>query len=721
MSVTLSLFAGAGAQFLDNNGNVLSGGLIYTYNAGTTTPLATYTSNLGTVAHPNPIVLDSAGRIQGGELWLTTGFGYKFVTKDSNNVLIGTYDNVPSSAQPPIVNDASSIAYEQGNSTTAGAFIIGQTYLITFIGTTNFQLIGASANQIGVHFIATGVGSGNGTAEYSRTVQSKLRETVSVKDFGAVGNNVADDTVAIQAALDSLTAGGQLYFPPGTYLVSGGGLLLQPKSNTTMVGVSGATTLKISSAPSTVSIFGTLNAVSNLIFDGLIFDGNSSVVLGFDTFGLQFPDVGDITVKNCTFKNFVRDGMLLGLTTKVDHLTVDTCNFSNIGFNGVRAYNARMQYINNSRFFDFITSSLDFNPILVENSETTTIVTNNYFSNDSANWLSGNSTLSLMSDRSYAAGNTIIGGGMIVVHSGPYGRTGIKSYRIIGNSIQNTVSPGIIVNTDVNTDIIVSNNYIQNPFSSGIYIVSVNAPPYTANTPVIVSNNIIQDISNDTYISTFQPACIKVGQTSNVIVTGNQCITPRWAGIAILSGANNCTVQGNTIIGQRGQAPTDFLTNVGGGIVVSTSGISFNDDIFNITINGNFIYDFLTTVSPPSNNFRAGGIVAYSDGGKILEYITITNNVVRNGNGIAIQTYFLKNSTVDGNTIWNSNGDIVDTSSTTLLLNAVIGQYTAAPTTGTWKRGTILYNSTPASAGYVGWACTAAGTPGTWKTFGLIS
>ena len=63
MSVTLSLFAGVGAQFLDNNGAILSGGLIYTYTAGTTTPLTTYTTNLGTVAQPNPIVLDSAGRI----------------------------------------------------------------------------------------------------------------------------------------------------------------------------------------------------------------------------------------------------------------------------------------------------------------------------------------------------------------------------------------------------------------------------------------------------------------------------------------------------------------------------------------------------------------------------------------------------------------------------------------------------------------------------------
>lgn len=45
----------------------------------------------------------------------------------------------------------------------------------------------------------------------------------------------------------------------------------------------------------------------------------------------------------------------------------------------------------------------------------------------------------------------------------------------------------------------------------------------------------------------------------------------------------------------------------------------------------------------------------------------------------------------------------------------------AAPTTGTWIRGDIRYNTAPVASGFVGWVCVAAGTPGTWKTFGAIS
>ena len=93
----------------------------------------------------------------------------------------------------------------EGDITIAEADIVALEAFDTTLGTS------AGSNSVG--FLQAGTGAS------SRTVQAKLRETVSVKDFGAVGNGIADDTAAIQAAL---TAAERVYFPtPSTsYLIS---------------------------------------------------------------------------------------------------------------------------------------------------------------------------------------------------------------------------------------------------------------------------------------------------------------------------------------------------------------------------------------------------------------------------------------------------------------------------------------------------------------------
>ena len=105
-TVTLSIFGGVGAQFFDNSGNPLTGGFIYSYQAGTTTPLPTYTSSAGNTQHQNPIELDAAGRVPGGEIWLDYAYLYKFILKTAAGVTIATYDNVGGSfnASPIIAN-----------------------------------------------------------------------------------------------------------------------------------------------------------------------------------------------------------------------------------------------------------------------------------------------------------------------------------------------------------------------------------------------------------------------------------------------------------------------------------------------------------------------------------------------------------------------------------------------------------------------------------------
>jgi len=93
MTAFLSPLAGAGAQFFTNAGVVLSGGQLFTYIAGSTTPQATWVDSTQNVQNPNPIILNSAGRPP-NEIWLQNGSAYKFILKDSANNTLGTWDNI---------------------------------------------------------------------------------------------------------------------------------------------------------------------------------------------------------------------------------------------------------------------------------------------------------------------------------------------------------------------------------------------------------------------------------------------------------------------------------------------------------------------------------------------------------------------------------------------------------------------------------------------------
>jgi hypothetical protein len=181
MSVNLSFIGGAGWQFLDNNGNPLSGGKIYTYAAGTVTPQTTFTGRDGLTANTNPIILDAAGRTP-AQIWSTEGVLYKYTVTTATDVSIRVWDNIGGSV---VAGDlADDLAAPSGSS------------LVGFL-------------QAGTGAVAT-------------TVQAKLRESVSVKDFGAVGdwNGVAGTNNApfFQAAQNANEA--IIIAPEGVYLIN---------------------------------------------------------------------------------------------------------------------------------------------------------------------------------------------------------------------------------------------------------------------------------------------------------------------------------------------------------------------------------------------------------------------------------------------------------------------------------------------------------------------
>jgi len=136
---TTSLSPTPKLQFFDLNGAPLSGGLLYTYAAGTTTPLATYTDSTGNFANTNPIVLDSRGE---ANVWLE-GAIYKFALYTSAGVLIWTVDNINGSTfASNATGDGTTTAFSVVNGFTAiyinGVYQNRNTYTVTS-GTVTFS------------------------------------------------------------------------------------------------------------------------------------------------------------------------------------------------------------------------------------------------------------------------------------------------------------------------------------------------------------------------------------------------------------------------------------------------------------------------------------------------------------------------------------------------------------------------------------------------------
>lgn len=278
-------------QFSNALGLPLAGGKLYTYLAGTTTPVATYQDQDLTTANENPIQLDSTGSCT---IWLDPAKSYKFTLKSVLGI-----------TQPgwPVDN------------------ISGASNLISLEPTLGlYAKLTALAAAVGsslIGFIQAAVGA------VARTVQDKLRDTVSVKDFGVVGDG-SDEYVGITAAWNyALSAGKSLHFPAGVYSCGANNFPFKnPAYPATSILDCG-----------NISIFG---------------DGPATVLktvsaAGTDVINLYF-------VKNLHFRNLMITADLTGSAGSGSNGISIVGGFDNLSFDGIKGLN--LPYVDKGTYLD---------------------------------------------------------------------------------------------------------------------------------------------------------------------------------------------------------------------------------------------------------------------------------------------------------------------------------------------------------------------------------
>jgi len=654
MAVNLSLLAGAGWQFFDNSGNVLTGGKIFTYAAGTTTPQVTYTSNSGLTPNANPIVLDASGRVSGsGEVWLSEATAYKFVIKDSNDVLIGTYDNI------------------SGNNDGINTFIAELAN--TSDPTKGDALVGFRQSNSG----------GNLTGSVGRTVHQKLQEIISFKDFGAVGNGSTDDATAVQAAITN--AGGRV--------IDGQGLTY--KINTPLTGVTSNTTIQnavfdfsnMAVQPSVdrcISVTGTLATPVSLTADTL-FESNIVTVASTSSFTaddlvfLKSTAVWD-SATGTTYGQYARiksvdtptqltlyssvliefttaAAATIGIVTPVQNVTFNNVKFIGANANGQNAL--YIQYgedcnVNNCLFEYFDYLAVGF-------------------------FRCYNSTIdSTRMKFARQAGNAYgfsIGGGC-------YGCSVTNSW---GEDCRHTVTigdnDGLNLFTRVENNTAVSNKDAGfDSHSASIYttftgnMVEMSADRFlTSNHDGIICQGAHSVISNNTVIGfkgsgiVYQPV-FQNGYKTSVVIIGNKLVaddtgygTGSGVGIyCIIDATGGANINGVII---KGNAISGGANNALGLIGYYVNANKANSTIDNIIVEGNVTS---STINGTAIQIRAGGASA------ILNNVNVANNIVSTSSLRGI--YFL--CTAASAKIQNITGgnNVIDATTYGIVFNDTTGE-----------------------------------------------
>lgn len=249
--MSASLIPNIKFRWFDNNGNPLSGGLVYSYISGTSTPANTFSDEPGTTPNTNPVVLDSAGY---AAIYLDDSISYRIVVKTSTGVTIQDVSNVTGTS--PTVT-ASTVIDETVTATQGQTLIPFTLSYIPGSGALQVSLNGAvqvldtDYSETDANSITFATGLNAGDVVYARNfttavftapnaavvpysgpdgdtyVASALDDLYGLTDAlgkdirtyaGIVADGVTDDFVALQAAFNTAYTNNEtIYFPSGVY------------------------------------------------------------------------------------------------------------------------------------------------------------------------------------------------------------------------------------------------------------------------------------------------------------------------------------------------------------------------------------------------------------------------------------------------------------------------------------------------------------------------
>lgn len=708
MTVNLSALGGAGQQFFDNNGNVLTGGKLWSYQAGTTTPQTTYTSASGATAHTNPIVLDSAGRVATGEIWVTAGQNYKFVLMTSANVTIATWDNITGINGTGIPSNANNVEYDPA-----------------------------------------------GTGAVPTTVQSKLRETISPEDFGAVGDGVTDDT---QALRNWVAANAGIHLLGGTdktYLVNApttGAIILPIASGQKRNIVGNGATIKIvNNSRQYTSIFGsntTTDDLSGLTVDGVIFDQNSA--------NNVFPASGNVLLYgHCTV--CVRNGSEINLRNNLIQNIVTTNSFYLNGNDGSGAVNVDHVYVANNRWVNVGGSGTpqDHSTIYVHGDDF--IIQENYGegaflgATGTAAFIETHGTRQSVFDNvaknfeGFANITGIYDGGD-TENSFVTGNHGVAllehGIRIFSSSYgAHTTGFGIIGLTVSNNRMRIRQSllpagsakfYIGYGFQSGASLPVKN---------VQIIDNVVE-YDEETVAPSYTAISYAVGANEstgtpvyeNVYIGGNVIINAPASAIGLGGGGGvfkNCRIGQNTIIN-----PGQSLYAAMGSQYKCAVFCGGNQYTGSLVIENQQITDTFAVTRMVNACYLIPGVSSTGIPCSVEMSVTLTGDKVAYStpvkNAFSRLDVFTKTSqnkalTSTGET-YQTGSEVLDTTTnTTYRIQATGPTWTdhaydsAPPAAGVHQVGSTRINTVPTAGGNYGWVCTGAGVPGTWKTFGAIA